>query len=269
MTRTLATLMILASAALSQTATAPAALSLEQKEEFLKNAKVVSTRSAPKGITNTRRATLSDGVLTHEASIQTIDEHKARFEAGTGGTEINFVDSYKYNIAAYRLARMLGLGHMVPPSVSRSYEGNSAAWTWWVDDVQLDEEQRGKKKIKAPDQDAWAKQYNIMLTFHQLIYNVDPNQGNILYDKDWHIWMIDHTRSFRLYTTLQNPKVLSTCDQVLLANMKKLDRGAVAQELKGLLTDQEIKGLMARRDRIVAFFEKKGPKGVYEWLPPK
>jgi hypothetical protein len=48
------------------------ALTLEQKEEFLKHAKVVKTHGVKKGVTGTTRATLSDGEITHDASIQSI-----------------------------------------------------------------------------------------------------------------------------------------------------------------------------------------------------
>ena len=43
---------------------------------FLKNAKVVRTRSTNKGVTAPKRLTLSDGVITHDAVFQAIDEHQ-------------------------------------------------------------------------------------------------------------------------------------------------------------------------------------------------
>jgi hypothetical protein len=267
MLRTLALSAFLLPTVLPQTAPDPALLSLEQKEEFLKNAKVMKTRGVSKGITGTVRATLSDGNLTHDASIQTIDEQKDRFQ-GTMGTEINFRDTYKFNIAAYRLARLIGLEGMVPPSVERSYQGKSGAWTWWVEDVLGDEGDRVHKKITAPNPDQWARQTHIMRVFHQLIYNTDANNvGNILYDKNWRLWMIDHTRAFRMYTTLQNEKLLERCDRQLLANLKRLDEKGVRAELGKWLRPLEIKGIMARRDRIVAIFEKRGPQTLYDWLP--
>ena len=266
MLRTFVLLLALAPAGLPQTAALPAALSLEQKEEFLKTATIVRTREASKGVTNTKRATLTDGKITHDASIQTIDESKTSFETPMG-LEMNFRDSYKFNIAAYRLAKMLGLENMVPPSIERSF-GGAASWTWWIDDVLLDEGQRGKK-AEAPDKNAWARQYQIMRVFDQLIYNTDRNVGNILYDKDWRLWMIDHTRAFRLYPTLQDEKLLERCDRRLLANLKKLDAKTLSTELRGFIGSGEIKGLLGRRDRIVAKFEKLGPSKLYDWLPAK
>jgi len=252
-------------AGLSQTA-GPAALSLEQKEEFLKKAEVTRTHAASKGITGTKRATLSDGSLTHDASIQTIDERKAEFQTQMG-KELNFRDTYKFNIAAYRLARLLGLGEMVPPSVERSYNGTAAAWTWWVDDVLMDEGQRLTKKVEAPDKNDWARQYHIMRVFDQLIYNTDRNVGNILYDKNWRLWMIDHTRAFRTYNTLQDAKLLQRCDRQLLASLKRLDEASVTAAIGPWTGTLEVKGLLARRDKIVALFEKLGAPALFDWLP--
>src|SRR5688500_16830710 len=90
-------------------------LAPEEMEVFLKTARIVSTRDAGNGVTNSRRATLSDGTITHDAHIQVIDEAKPVFQAGAS-TEINFKDSYRFNIAGYRLARLLGMDN-VPMSV--------------------------------------------------------------------------------------------------------------------------------------------------------
>ena len=49
-------------------------------------------------------------------------------------------------MAAYRLDRLLGL-NLVPVSVGRLYRGHTAAFTWWIDDVMMDEGERLKKKL--------------------------------------------------------------------------------------------------------------------------
>ena len=93
-------------------------LSKDQIKQFLLTAKVVKSQQSNKGITNPWRLTLTDGTVTHDASFQAVDEHKARMET-IRGTELAFVDSYKYNIAAYRLAEMLGIDDMLPVYVER------------------------------------------------------------------------------------------------------------------------------------------------------
>lgn len=238
--------------------------SLAEQEQFLLNAKVVRTKGVNTGITGTQRATLSDGQLTHDASIQTIDEYKQKFE-GTQGTEFNFKDSWRFNIAAYRLDRLLDLG-MIPPSVERLFNGKKGSFTWWVDDVLMDETERYKKKIEAPDTDRWNEQMWHVRMFDQLIYNVDRNLGNLLIDKDWTIWMIDHSRAFRLYDTLKAPGNLAKCDRHVIDKLKALDAATLNKEMKDYLSPQEIKGLLARRDAIVKNFESRN--AIFDWTRP-
>jgi hypothetical protein len=108
----LATIVFLTYARFVTASDAPT-LTKEQIKQFLLTAKVIKSEQAKKGITQTLRLTLSDGTVTHDASFQKVDEHKPRMELGTG-TELNFVDSYKYNIAAYQLAELLGIDDMLP-----------------------------------------------------------------------------------------------------------------------------------------------------------
>jgi hypothetical protein len=236
-------------------------LTRAQKEEFLLKAKIVKTQSAPKGITETIRATLEDGTLTHEASIQVIDEYKTKFDSPRG-TEMNFKDTWKFNLAAYKLDRLLGL-NMVPVTVERRYRGAPGSFTWWVDDVLMDEVDRTKKKIEAPDAKNWNNQMHCVRVFDQLIFNVDRNLQNLLIDKDWQIWMIDHSRSFRMLTSLREAKNLQRCDQDLLEKLKQLNDATLKKELGTYLSTAEIKGLLARRDRIVKTFEDLGPSVLY------
>jgi hypothetical protein len=229
-------------------------MTTEQTENFLKTAKILKTKSAGGGTTGTLRATLSDGTFTHDAHIQSIDEAKLEFKGENGTTEFNFRDSYKYNIAAYHLGSLLGMT-MVPISVERKVSGKPSAVTWWVDNVQFDEEKRLKDKIQPPDLDGWNEQVYIYRVFDQLVYNTDSNLDHLMVDKDWKIWKIDHTRAFRLQHTLQNPKNLVKCDKVVLEKMKALNEPVMLKELQPWLTKDEIKAVLARRDLIVKFFE--------------
>ena len=94
-------------------------LTKEQIKQFLVTAKVVKSHEARRGTTNTARLTLSDGTITHDASFQPIDEHKREMKLANGAIELNFVDSYKYNIAAYALAELIGMDDMLPVYVER------------------------------------------------------------------------------------------------------------------------------------------------------
>ena len=247
----------------AQSGPAPAAgLTRAQKEEFLLKAKIVTAKPAAKGITTTLRATLSDGQLTHDASIQRIDDTKHNYETNMG-TEMVFRDSWEFNVAAYKLDRLLGL-NMIPATVERVYQGTHGSFTWWVDDVLMDEGERQSKKQQSPDKQTWDDQMSIVNVFDQLIYNIDRNVGNLLYDKDWQIWMIDHTRAFRTNTDLMDAKVLTRCDSALLEKLKQLDAATLKKEIGAYDIDSNrIKGLLARRDKIVKIFEQKGPSAMF------
>jgi len=234
-------------------------LTWQQKEEFLTKAKIKQSKEAKKGVTGTSRVTLSDGTITHDASVQTIDESKQFFL-----NEIGFKDSYKFNIAGWKLARLVGLEDMVPPSVRRTSEGKPASYTWWLDNVMMDEAERRAKNIQPPDADAWNRDNNVMQVFDQLIYNVDRNQTNMLIDQGWHLWLIDHSRSFRTSKTLKDPNVLKMIDRSMLAKMRTLDEATLTRELGKEVTKAEVQGVLARRDLIVKVFEAKGDSALFD-----
>ncbi len=229
-------------------------LTPEQMQKFLLEAKIVKTRSAGNGVTNSLRATLTDGALTHDAHVQFVDEARSVFEAGKA-SEVNFKDSYRFNIAGYEVAHLLGL--KVPMSLDRNVNGKPSAITWWVDDVMMDEETRLKKKASAPDQARFRRQVQTMRIFDELIQNRDRNQGNILWTTTWDMWMIDHTRAFRLRTDLIRPDQLERCERTLYAKLKALTRESIAAAAGKSLRPEEINALLARRDAIVKVFEKK------------
>jgi hypothetical protein len=229
-------------------------LTKEQMKQFLLTAKVVKSEHTKKGITEPWRLTLTDGTLTHDASFQAIDEHKPSKQLASG-TEVNFVDSYKYNIAAYQLAELLGLDDLVPVYVERKWKGDSGSLSWWLP-VKMDEVERHKQKLTPPDPDAWNHQMYRVRVLDQLVYDNDPNLTNVLIGENWKIWRVDFTRAFRLSKDLRDPKDAEHCDRQLLEKLKALDGNELAAKTKGYLTKDEVKAVMARRDKIVALLQK-------------
>jgi hypothetical protein len=238
------------------------ALSDAEIERFLKDAEIVKTKGAGKGVTGSVRATLSDGTITHDVHIQVVDEFKREFQTAKG-VEFNFRDSWAFNVAGYKLDRLLGL-NMVPVSVERRYRTQPAAFTWWVDDVLMDEGQRLKDKTAPPRPLEWNSQMQLVRMFDQLIYNVDRNMGNLVITKTWRVWAIDHTRAFRTATTLKSPEGITRCDRQVFEKLKQLDRDTLKREMSGYLDDGQIKSLLARRDQIVAQLEKGGPSALFD-----
>ena len=228
-----------------------------QKEHFLEAARIEGEAPAGKGITKSMKATLTDGRRTHPAHIQWIDDYRPLFKGKDGSEERDFRDSWKFNVAAYRLAKLLNLTGMVPVSVARTVDGRPASITWWIDNFQMDERERVTGHIPPPDVVRWNGQMDTIRIFDQLIYNMDRSQENLLICKDWSVWMIDHTRAFRKWKTLRNPAAVTHCNAGLLAHLKALNRRDVERDLEPYLTGEEIDGLMARRDLIVDILERR------------
>src|ERR1700681_2691168 len=229
-------------------------LTKDQIENFLLTAKIVGSKQAGKGVTGSWRLTLSDGTTTHDAAFQPINENKPTMQLATG-TELGFVDSYRYNIAAFRLAEMLGLDDIVPVYVERKWKGYSGSLSWWLP-VKMDEKERVAQKIAVPDPDAWNNQMYKVRVLDQLVYDSDPNLTNVLITDDWKIWRIDFTRAFRLHKELKGVSDLSHCDRQLFAKLKTLNQDELTEKTKHYLTKDEIKALMVRRDKIVEQFQK-------------
>ena len=236
-------------------ATDDAPLTREQIKQFLLTAKIISAKDSSKGITHPLRLTLSDGQLTHDASYQAVDERKSRMQMGDGHVEMNFVDSYRYNIAAYQLAEILGVEDMLPVYVERKYQGDPGSLSWWLP-VKMDEADRVKRKITVPDVEAWNQQMYRIRVFDELVYDSDANLTNVLIGQDWKIWRVDFTRAFRMNRDLKDINNLVRCERQFLEKLKTLDGDQLAKKTKGYLNKEEIKGLMARRDKIVARFEQ-------------
>jgi hypothetical protein len=232
-------------------AASTAVLTTEQIETFLLNAQIVTSRKLGKGVTGSRVATLSDGRLTHDAHVQHVNIEKPAERA--------FKDQYRYNIAAYRIARVLGLTN-VPVSVERKVDDRPAAVTWWVDGVLMDEEERAARE-KNKTMPGWPRakivgSLQVMKVFDELIANADRNAGNQLWTNDGTLWLIDHTRAFRLQTALKKPEKLERCSRDLWKGLRELTLEAVTTAVADSLTKGEIKALMARRNIIVKRFEE-------------
>jgi hypothetical protein len=249
-------LLALASSASAQTATT---LTTEAQREFLLKAPVIKSRPIGKGVTGSLRLTLSDGATTHDAAFQTIedrtsiaDQVKGRKRAG----ELKFADSYKYNIAAYELARVLGLGDMMPVTVERRWNRQDGSLTWWVDNVLMDEAQREKTDAQPPSPIAFQRERNRMGVFAELVGDTDRNKGNILYTKEWRVIMIDFTRAFRTEARLRVPHTLQQCERNLYTRLQGLTADDLQRVAGRHLTTEEMAAVMARRDLLVERFRR-------------
>jgi hypothetical protein len=92
-----------------------------------------------------------------------------------------------------------------------------------------------------------------MRVFDELIQNVDRTQENLLWDKSWKLWLIDHTRAFRLGHELKLSD-LDQCERGLFEGLPA-DRGGAGPGGRPESQPARIEAVMARRDLLVRHFE--------------
>ena len=229
-------------------------LTTAQIREFLRSADVIAAEETSKGITEPWQLTLTDGTVTHDAAFQSVDRNEGPRRVGDR-LERNFVDSYRYNIAAYELAELMGLGDMVPVTVEREWSGRRGVLSWWIDDVMFDEATRIEARQRPDDVAAWSAQMARMLVFGELVHDTDRNQTNLLYTSDWKLYMIDFSRAFRVRDALQRPDDLTRVDRQLFERLQTLTESSVRQATGSHLTNAEVTGVLRRRDRLVEHFQ--------------
>ena len=127
---------------------------------------------------------------------------------------------------------------------------------------------RRSASLSSPDVADWNEQMSLARLFDQLIANVDRNLGNLLIDRRWRIWLIDHSRSFRLASTLRSPENVTRVDRKLLERLRSLTVPEVREAVGEYLTKREVETLLARRDLIVARFDLLGASAVFDRKAP-
>src|SRR5713226_3972577 len=104
----------------------------EQKIDFMQHAKVIASKPEKKGKSDASHLTLSDGKVTHDASFEPVDERKREGPGPGGGTELNFRDYWGYDIAGYRITKLLGMDDLVPVYTERKWNRTAGAISWRV-----------------------------------------------------------------------------------------------------------------------------------------
>ncbi|RFT15949.1 MAG: metallophosphoesterase [Candidatus Saccharicenans subterraneus] len=228
----------------------------EELEEFLLTAEIIDYKEIGEGVTKPVRLFLKKG-----------DVERSGVWKNPSGIQGGFLEGWQYEIAAYRLDKLLGL-NMIPPTVERVFRGQRGSLQLWVE-KEYSLLQVMEKNIplpsSGPEADNWEKRKYISRVFDALIANEDRTQQNTLYTKDWRTILIDHSRSFRSeekYTKHLlfglNPLRADSralpfrkLPRQLVENIKALTFDSIKQAVGPYLTDKEIRAVLARKDLIL------------------
>ncbi|MCZ6727849.1 MAG: metallophosphoesterase [Acidobacteria bacterium] len=227
----------------------------EDVADFLRSADVESVKDIPIGVTQPKWLVLAKGGLRSRAVFRYVAITEQRRRLSTGEFVMYFRDDYINEVAAYELSRLLGMDNL-PPAVEREIDGQPGSVQMAVENAMMETDRR-EKKIEPPDRTRFTRQFYDMKVFDNLINNIDRNSGNFLFDADWKLWLIDHTRSFARGQELPSPQDVLGCSRDLLAGIKALDESVVTERLRPYLSMPEIKALLERRKRLLALIEER------------
>lgn len=224
----------------------------EKWEKFLQEAEIIESSqplSAREAVTEPWRLKLEkDGVV------------KYGWWKNVEGRAKGFLDNWKWEIAAYRLDKLLEL-NMVPPYVEIRFRGDRGVCSleaeYWI-------KYREKQERNIPCPNRYVPSYNranyLMKAWDNLIANEDRNWGDILITEDWRLILIDHSRSFRISKKFTKKLVhvpegkkepIKELPRSFVEKLKSLDFEMIRNAVGEYLTDKEIDAILVRRDLIL------------------
>ena len=240
----------------------PESTSLSQKlsgmsdaelEDFMRTAPVTNIEDIGTGITKPKRVTQERDGISNDAVFKYEDTHPGmESRSKYVSRRNNDSDRYQYDVAAYKLDRMLNW-QMVPTAVIAEVDGAEGALSDWVEKA-INERDRLEKDLPFEGHCKQWEQYRLRFVFDILIYNEDRNLTNILWTKDdFMMKFIDHSLAFR--TTEKRPKQYKKVDlevsDLLRKRLLSLNEDDLKAELLPYLHPQQIEAILARRDLII------------------
>jgi hypothetical protein len=228
-----------------------------EAEKFLAAAEVVKLKNYDtKGITRPRKATLNLEGQTQHAVFKDIDILHKKVKLTNGMTMLNLYDSYKHEIAAYELAKLLDMD-FVPPCVHRKIRGTDGSLCMWVEGAMTQAERRNKG-IDPPNMVAYNNQMHDIKLFLQLTWDTDYNNiSNNIIDGNWKVYKIDSSRSFRGDSNLRRPDTLSRFRRSSVEALRKLQQDELTEAMTPWLSKKAIKSLWERRNKLVELIQER------------
>jgi hypothetical protein len=210
----------------------------EEIERFLRTAAIDRIVDVPIGVTRPKRAFLKPGGPVASIAWKVLPP----------GRKGGYWESYKSEIAAYELDKLLGIG-MVPVSVEKEWKHETGAAILWLTPIHPWKEMEHK-----PKPSHWERQVIRMKMFDNLICNKDRNAGNLMVDGAWNLFLIDHSRAF--ITSNELPVTMGRIDGELWDRMLALDEPTLTATLGKWITRTDIRAMLKRRDRMKLAIDK-------------
>ena len=232
--------------------------SREIMEGFLESADIVKAEEIGEGVTKPWRL-----------YVKRDEKELSGCWKNPQGIQKGHLEGWQYEIAAYRMDKLLGL-NMIPPTVEREFDGKNGSLQLWIESEfsLLDVMEQGiPLPVKNPEATVFNRGKYLTRAFDSLIANEDRTQQNIRYTKDWRTILIDHSRSFRskkkyrkklLYGKkgIKEKKFFRQLPHSFVEKIKFLDYEKIIAAVGHYLTDDEINAVLDRKKLLLAEIEE-------------
>ncbi|HSA97397.1 MAG TPA: hypothetical protein VLJ16_15205 [Acidobacteriota bacterium] len=224
----------------------------EAKEQFLLTADIVRSEPIGEGVTKPFKVYLKKGDVEGKAAWK--NPH---------GVMGGYLEGWQYEIAAYRLDKLIHL-NMVPPAVEREFQGKAGALVLWAENkYSLLKVVEDKIRIPAEAVEHTEKMKWLARAWDCLIANEDRTQQNVLYTEDWRMILFDHSRAFRstkefcaqlmfgrngIKSSSQGtPWLFRRLPRWFVENVRALTFESIKAAVGDTLKDKEIQAILDRR----------------------
>jgi hypothetical protein len=213
---------------------------------------MVKSKGISVGISGSEKITLEKDGRQEHGIFKSINVRKPGITPLLSGPEMDFKDSWEFEVAAYELDKLLDL-NMIPPTVERFHRSKKGSLQLWINGC-ISEEERARRNTAPTDPRSWGEKILKQRVFDNLIYNIDRNGGNILITADWEMVLIDHSRTFKSIGDLRTAKDLTFFSRSLMEALGHLDEKRLRKDMGKYLTGSEIQTMLQRRDKILALY---------------
>jgi|WetSurMetagenome_2_1015567.scaffolds.fasta_scaffold05390_3 hypothetical protein len=226
-------------------------------ETFLRGAKIVSVE---KGVATGRgaawRVTLRDAAGSRRGFFKYINARRPQIAPM----------SYKYEVAAYALSKLVGTP-IVPPVIEREVEGRKGSLQIFLETCISEIERRKSGQPAAGGPQALADAFDELTLFEGLTA-CERDVNDILIHRDsGRLCRVDFAEAFDPRPALSPAAAAAgRCSRRLFAGLRDFDPAAAETALKPYLNAAEIRGVLARRtlllDKFTALIQAKGEAAI-------
>jgi len=213
----------------------------EEIENFLLTAEVISIeKNLELGRTNFWTVLLKDGQKERNAIFKYV--HRPRPSI--------LPDSYTYEIAAYKINKILDLD-LVPPVVERKINGQTGSLQLMVENVITDRD-RELQSIEPEKPDEFKNSLYTVKIFEILVNDPCNDSEDILIQtNDWKVWRVDFSEAFFPSTDILLKCPIDRCSKSLYNKLLELDKSELKKMLSPYLNEKERDALWERKQLII------------------